>query len=86
MNQQIQFVEGRVRDSRTNQLKFLNNEGIPILDSQAFYEDGNTVRHEIPQNMAIIGVYGVKGKYNISSLGFLLWDISVFQNLEAIAS
>ena len=48
LNKEIQFIEGRVRDSRTNQLKFLDKNGYPILDSQVFYEDGNIIRHEIP--------------------------------------
>ena len=79
INRSIKYIEGRVRDSRTNQLRLLDYNGSPIMDSQAYYEDGNSIRHEVPPNMAIIGVYGVKDKFNLTSFGFLLWDISAFQ-------
>ena len=51
------------------------------MDSQPYYEDGAAIKHEVPPNMAIIGVYGVKDKFNLSSFGFLLWDVSVFENV-----
>ena len=51
------------------------------MDSQPYYEDGTAIKHEVPPNMAIIGVYGVKDKFNLSSFGFLLWDVSVFENV-----
>ena len=70
-----------MRDARTNHLRLLDANDSPVMDSQAYYEDGSTIRYEVPEDMAIIGVYGVKDKFNLTSFGFLLWDISVFQNV-----
>ena len=52
------------------------------MDSKAYYGDGTIIKHDIPNNMEIIGVYGVKGKYNLSSFGFLLWDTSFANEKE----
>ena len=47
-NRVIKYIDGKVRDSRTNRLRLLDSQGLPVFDSQAYYEDGNTVRYEVP--------------------------------------
>ena len=66
-----------------NHFTLLDKESNPIMDSEVYYDGGDLKKQKIPQNMAIIGVYGVKEKFNLTSFGFLLWDISAFQTQES---
>ena len=80
----IKFIQSRVWDERIiNHFTLLDKESNPIMDSEVYYDGGDLKKQKIPQNMAIIGVYGVKEKFNLTSFGFLLWDISAFQNIES---
>ena len=79
---QTKLAKTQIREHKINQLKFYGARKEVILDSKAYHGEGTLIKQKIPEDMVIIGVYGVKDDYNISSLGFLLLDISKYKESE----
>ena len=61
----------------------MDENNAKIVDGKEYYNAGFDRTQKLSENEAIIGLYGVKDKYNnfprISSLGFIVCDTLCFR-------
>ena len=79
LTKQITHITVGEQGSLLNKLMILDDNDTQLVKWE-LRSYANDKTQKLSANEAIIGLYGVKGKYNhISSLGFIVWDTTCFK-------